>query len=429
MKRILKVIFWAFFFLMMFRIAIRTPLNHIVFNIEAGVIALLLLFLILRLLYGFTNRMNFSKYELYLLFFLIFPFWSAIAAYNNWGQPLFYGIATQRSFFLFTSCFYLMYKLKRGDVDFSIIKDSFLVLAWGCLVAYIITAHVVNPAAYIETEFVGYNELKGGYIFKFLITFLMIGFLYYFIKAFKTRQFHWLIPGTILFIYIAFVRQDRSITLTAFGTFGLYYMQHELKRNFFKTLLGGMVVIAAFLVFVINTSASSLSTMLQPYENVLKILEGSSTTESATNARRLETIKALPYISRNLIMGNGDLSLQYRNGYTRIFGYFYPSDIGIIGEFFLFGVLGVLLLNSQFIVGWYYGSRPKMLNDDVFFLTCKYTLFTFFMDSLSAGQPIYFSANCLIIITILAYYNTINNQLTNQVILEQSFNPSKKLIS
>jgi len=410
MKQLLRILFWALYFTIAFRICFRTPLNSIVFGIEAIVTGLLILYILLQILLALNGKILFSRYEIFLCFMLIFPFWSAAASYLEWGQPFFYGIATQRSFFLFITGFYLLYALKKGIVDLDVIKKSFLVVSWGSFIGFLVASQVINPANYIETDFVGYNELKGGYIFKFVVTFITLGSLYYFISFFKKGRFLYLLLGLTLFGYLVYVRQDRSIILTTVATIGLYFINHELHRKFFKGIFSFLVLTCVVTAILLSTGTDTIQVYFKKYDNIIKTLEGSQTTESSTNMRRIETIKVMPYIKKNPIIGSGELSLKWKNGFARIFGYMYPTDIGIVGELFLYGILGVLLLNSQFLLGWYYAAKAQNFNEDIFFLTCKFTLFTFFIDSLTAGQTVYYSANSIIIITILYFYSKRNSQ-------------------
>jgi hypothetical protein len=398
-----------------FRACCRTPLNNIIFAIEIVLIAFSLLFLGWKFVLSISGKTSFSSYELFLCFLLIFPFWSATAAYFVWGQPFLYGIGSQRAFFLFTMGFYLLYALDKGFVDVIIIRKAFLILAWVSLIGFYITGKVINPANYLDTDFVEYNEAKGGYIFRFIVTFISFGFIYYLIKFFKSGNIFWGLCSIILLSYLVFVRQDRSIILTVLATATLYITTVELRRNFVKIIFSFLVVLLVGASVLMTIGTDVLDPFFKKYENIISTLEGERTKESSTNIRRTEAVKVAPYIAKNPILGSGDLSGQWRNGFQRKFDYLYPSDIGVIGEIFIFGVLGTLLINSQFILGWYYIRKTSGFDDDIFYLSCKFILFSFFMDSLTAGQTVYYSANSILVITILYFYSLQTKRQQEQI--------------
>lgn len=410
MKRILQVLGWAAYLTISFRICLRTPLNQLFFNIEAVLVVLLFLFFMSRMILAASGRIKLQRIDLFYIFLMIFPVWSAFASFSEWNQPWYYGIGTQRSFYLYLSGYYILHCLRKGSLNPDVLRDAFLVSAWGSLIGFLITSSVLNPARYAEYDFVGYNEVKGGFIFKFIVTFITFAVLYYSIRFFKTGKLIWLIAAAALFYYVAFVRQDRSIVLTTIITVGIYYVQNELLRKPVQTFFTILTAGVAVLVIALSVGITALLPISKQYENVFATIQGNATQESSTNVRRLETVKVIPYIQKNFFFGNGELSLKYRNGFARIFGYFYPADIGLIGELFTFGLIGVVLLNSQFLLGFYYAQKVKTHRNDILFLTCKYSLFTFLMDSFTAGQTIYYSANSIVVISVIYYYSTLNEK-------------------
>lgn len=416
----LKVLFWAFFFMIAMRILLRTPLSKGAFVVEAVFIAILLLFYIYRIFTALAGKSSFTKYEVYLSTFLIFPFWSAFAAYYSWNQPFIFGVAAQRGFYLFLSAFFLLYALNKKIVTPQILLKSFLLLGWCSLIGFYVATKVINPIQYIDTEMVEFSSLKGGYIFHFYITFITIGFLYYTIQFFKTGNYLYWIPSILFLAYIVFVRQDRSIILTVFAGIGLYFLQNEMKKYFLKTVFTGLIVITGILAVFVSSGPQLLTGFFVKYENIIKVVSGQSTTESSTNVRKKEALKVFPHIIKNPLLGNGDLSQQWRNGFERIMGHLYPADLGIIGEIFLFGLLGTLIINSQFILALKYSAASKYYSFDTFYLTCKYALFTFFMDSFTAGQTIFFAANSILLITILYYYKNESIKIAQKKILESN---------
>ena len=46
-----------------------------------------------------------------------------------------------------------------------------------------------------------------------------------------------------------------------------------------------------------------------------------------------------------LLLGVGELSNQFSDGYRTYFGYFIPEDLGVFGSIFVFGVIGFLVIH------------------------------------------------------------------------------------
>lgn len=412
-----------------FRAGFRTPLDEISKIAEEVLIFFLIGFILFRISQWVNNKDKLSRFELLMMMMMIFPIWSAIASAINFSQPLIYGIGTTRNFYLFLLGPFFYYLLHKKIITLIFLKNTMLAASWFTLAVFIIIYLSINPEKYPDRFFIGFNELKGGYIFKFNIALLIFTLLYYSIRFLSTHRFLYLLLSLPFFYMMLFIRQDRSIIIMTLFVMLIFYF----KRIFFQSAIrySAMIILLIFTVFFIVeiTDYKPSDQSVSRFYNLWLTVTGRETDESATNIRRLEVIKAWPDIEKRFLFGNGELSPRWQDGFSRIYGYFYPSDIGIIGILYLFGITGTLLLFVQFLFA--HKIIKKLNVEDPFTITCTYYLLFCFLDSFTSGQSAFFPSNSTIIIAILFFAYRNNESLLIEdslwhtpVKLKKSANPT-----
>lgn len=391
-----------------FRAGFRTPLDELSKLAEEILNFILIGFILFRISQWAVNKDKISHYEMLMLLMMIFPVWSAIASFINFGQPLIYGIGTTRNFYLFLLGPFFYYLLHRKIITLPFLKNTMLAASWFTLAVFLTIYLTINPEKYPDRFFIGYNELKGGYIFKFNIALLIFALLYYSIRFLSSNRFLYLILSVPFYYMMLYIRQDRSIIIMSLFVLAVFYF----RRVFFKSALrySALIILMIFIgFFVIEiTDYKPSEKSVDKFYNLWLTVTGRETDESATNIRRIEVIKAWPDIEKRFLFGNGELSPRWRDGFSRIYGYFYPSDIGIIGILYLFGITGTLFLFIQFLFARKFVY--KMNVDDPFIIACAYYLLFCFFDTFTSGQSAFFPANSTVVMAIL-YYAYRNNKI------------------
>ena len=345
----------------------------------------------------------------------LFPVIGSLSAYTEFGQPLQHGFIHQRDFYLFLIGIVITYQIK-SIIELKYIERSFVLICWLSLFIFLITPLFIDPEKYLATDFVGFNPLKGGYIYKFIMTFMVFGFLYYGILFFRNKRILDAIYAMPFLYYLFFVRQDRSIILL----FGLTFIIFFLKRIFPLNKIKYGIISIVFTVSIGLFLSLVQTNYFEKFTNVITVFSGEETNEASTNIRSKEIAIALPFIAKNPYFGNGELSNQWNGGYQTVFGYFFPSDIGLIGELYVFGIVGTLLLHVQFIFGAFYIRRTTDRKHDHFFIVLSYLLLYTFLDSLTAGQTIFYAANSMIIISLLYSYYKLNSNTSKTDLIQSS---------
>jgi hypothetical protein len=282
---------------------------------------------------------------------------------------------------------------RRGWLDAVLLHRSFIVLSWVCLILFLASIFLINPQAYVQTGFVGYNELKGGYIFRFSMVFIIYGAIHYALRYgyngdFKSLAFH-----AFFLLYLIFIRQDRTIvitTITAILIFGLFHRKFGsfLKNAAVLSVFGVALIVG---VSVFQSNFFTRSKVL--YVSALEVFTGGESPDGSANVRISEAQKAIPYIERNWFQGSGELSKRWKGGFERVMGKFFPADIGLLGLLFVFGIGGLLLLYSQVLIAVRYSRahledpRRALIHN-----TFKYSLLAFYINSLSDGAIVFKSA-------------------------------------
>lgn len=401
MKAIFKYAILILILFIGFRAGFRTPLDEISKIAEELLNFFLIGFILFRISQWAAGKDKMSRFELLMMLMMIFPVWSAIASAINFGQPLIYGIGTTRNFYLFLLGPLFYYLLQKKIISTDFLRNSMLAASWFTMVVFLYIYVTINPEKYPDRFFIGFNELKGGYIFKFNIALLIFALLYYSIRFLTTHRFIYLFLSVPFYYMMLYVRQDRSIIIMTLLVLLIFYF----KRIFFQSalrysaLMIMMIFVGFFIVEITDYKPSDQS--VSKFYNLWLTVTGRETDESATNIRRVEVLKAWPDIEKRFLFGNGELSPRWNDGFNRIYGYFYPSDIGIIGILYLFGVTGTLLLFVQFLFAR--NTIKKINTSDSFILTCNYYLLFCFFDTFTSGQSAFFPANSTLIIAILYF--------------------------
>ena len=140
------------------------------------------------------------------------------------------------------------------------------------------------------------------------------------------------------------------------------------------------------------------------FRDLYSIMVHGETAVGKFSVRGYETDIAVAGFLENPIFGKGKISPKwFTGGFHTFHGYFYPTDVGLIGTLFLFGIIGTILIYSQFIFVAYYFLRIKHKNS-IFLQICLYYLLILFIDSISNGYLYLYSAHTLTIVGIVYYY-------------------------
>jgi hypothetical protein len=137
--------------------------------------------------------------------------------------------------------------------------------------------------------------------------------------------------------------------------------------------------------------------------------------DPSANARISESISILPYIAKNWLLGNGDISNRWNGGYERIIGYFFPADVGIIGAMFIYGLIGNIFCYIQVI---FLLKRTPTITDNnanVIWIAAQGIVVILLLQSLIKGNIVLTPTFTLFFLAIMDYVYRMSNLRKEQI--------------
>jgi len=358
--------------------------------IAAAVLYLVGPYLLSKLHTGFAI----PPFELYVIFIIVvMPFVASLAALNVFAQPTYYGIGSQRSVVLCAWALALIHACRRGLFEIKHVESAFIFLAWGSLFVYTAVTVLVNP----ESKLGDGTFIKGGIIeeafFNFNVIFIIFGFLYYVMSGFMRKNIAQYFLAVPFLIYIIVVDMGRMRLLAMLLSVVICVVRYgTFKRVRFFSIWSSVVVILIGLFFYLF-DADFAASRLTKFADAFKVLvTGEVGSDVSANQRIYESLTAMPYILEHWLIGAGRISSQWNGGYSGVIGsYFYPSDIGMLGAFFMYGLFGCMIYAIQFYFAWRNAkSIPKNHQHFIFLASIVGCLWYYALHSLTAGLFVHF---------------------------------------
>lgn len=352
-----------------------------------------------------VNKKSLTLIDVLVIWMCITPIYPAIMANQVFGQSLFKGILTveKTNITLMSSCF-IYYLIRNGSLRMEEYNRAMLILCWLSLVMYIYLMNTINPAAYQDTGLVGYNPSKGGWVFRFSPLPIVYGISFYFLEFIFFKKKWSLLLFTGLFGYIVFIDKSRITIVETFGVLMLYMLYalpilKTLGRLLYLAIFFGIML---YIVWLIKPELLEIVTgMLQ---NFFLAILGVDTGEGSADVRWIEMAKVWDFFDKypgTMITGVGQLNKEFME---REMGELYLSDIGIVGIFFVYGVIGTALQYLYFAFGTWLAWGNKNFKNDLFFHAAKLGLLNMFVDSFFTGGFVWVPTSLVNILLILRYF-------------------------
>ncbi len=350
-------------------------------------------------------RLNNLEVIMAVLFFL--PFIPAFSSYREWDQPFIYGLGTMREFYLLYGGLITYNLLREKKVTMKMVEKAMVTAAWMAILFFYGMSLLTDPMQFNETGFAAAHEAKGGEAYyQFQTGFMFFGSIYYPIKAFLERRYHLLIYGGIFLAYVVLFRLDRTtMAVIGFALIAFFVTKLTIKQQVRNVVRFGVpLVMVIGLAILIKPDFAKNYTMM--FGEILEVASNSEEEDIDTNIRLYELDIAYRYIEKNPFFGSGKVSRQWKyGGYSYFFGYFFITDIGIIGAIFCYGIIGTAILYSQYLFALYFSLKNRLLRDDPFLVACQFGLLAISLDSLTNGYLTIYAAQAFTMsIIIYRYY-------------------------
>jgi len=334
------------------RYFIATPIERIYYIIEAIFDLFMILYLIKEIL---KNRIINNNYFLYvLLLILFFSFYGPIRAKIVFGQPIYLGLLASRGALLLIPSIFVYNKIKNNFINLYQLKKIFVILCWVSLIVYTLIYFVLGPILLSGSKYMLY-DLYWGYRYKFNLELIVLISFYYYLNYIKKGNFPFLLKFILILGFLIFLAKGRGFLISYIITFLLVSI--FAHSNISKVIRLYFLVIVISLLFLISYVTSTefkgnLKYYYIKYSAVIDILKGENTIDPSANARLIEATTMNEYLKEDkskLLWGVGSLSNYFNRGETEggfssIFGYLHPSDVGILGIRFVWGIFGLMLI-------------------------------------------------------------------------------------
>ena len=336
----------------------------------------------------YNKNSGLSRYEWWIIIILIYIILvSGITANIYYSQPAFLGMKSEKSWLSIFSGFLFFYLLKTKAIDLAMIRDSLLFGAWFQLPIFMAMVLTLNPNKYNGTLWVYCNTVKGGCQFEFDIFVFAFATIYYFIRFVRTNKLQYGVFFTIFLSYIFFVNQKRGTSLALLGTLGVYFILNLKFDKIMVYAVGFVLALVSAVVLLYLVRPDILMRVELMYSDVFQVLTGHKVAEASADARIRETLIAFKYFGRNTLswlFGNGKTDNDWV-GQPPDLDHYYPSDIGVIGIIWQFGMIGFLLGIYQYFLVFRHHRLIKTFKDNSFYQAVLYFLIFFIVRSIPTG--------------------------------------------
>jgi len=392
---------WFLFFASAFSIFGRLP-NRIFVDVSSlGFLFILLVH------YGFEcyKSVRIKKVRnitLIMLPFLIMPIISAIQASKVFGQPIVFGLIAQRQLTMVLCAHFVATALSDSWLSKEKFEKYFIGSLHIMLFVFLVFYMFVDPARFIDTDFVTLS-LNKGYRYEFPDSCIYGLFLYGLFKIWITKEKGWLLSVLLSAFYILVYLMDRTQLIAIAGTIGVYVLLNfSFPRIIRIAILAGVGGVIAFGALGL-LAPEFLTKNINLYVTAVETLTGEKVAESSTNVRFMESKIALDGFIKHPIMGVGFLSTKWNDGFRSLNKHFYPVDVGILGNLFVYGIIGTLVFYIPFFITWKYSRKIKSKNDALI-VSSIYVLLFQFADYFTAASNQKFFGVVAVYFGIVYYY-------------------------
>lgn len=205
--------------------------------------------------------------------------------------------------------------------------------------------------------------------------------------------------------------------MTLAATFLLYFWFNYSLSRFALTMIKLIIFLLMTLIVIQTIMPDYLERMGDLFMQMFTVLTGEESHDMSANARIWQSLIVLDYFDAHplsVLLGTGSVSNQWNDGYELIFGYFHPSDIGLLGGLFVYGIIGfVFLWLVPFIIS--VKTIKKVVDkQDILIVTLKYLLIFLLVSSIQGSLYFSYVGYSIPLFILLAYLKLQERSNANQ---------------
>jgi hypothetical protein len=348
---------------------------------------------------GYRNVPITMRYtRIYIIVFVVLiPLWGALMAKLVFEQPAWMGLAAQRAILLVPFSLVLVSLLMRRRLFLREVKVSLVALAWINLAGCVFILWFFNADDYSKEQLGALLVDAGAGRNQFILPmpFIVFGAIYYYARGVIYNKFSSRLTGLPFFIYILVGASGtgRILIASLFVSF-LCISLIGHRRNILREAGGFAVIVIILWLFFSVALPDRAGLIASKYADAVSAVIGDDSVEDySASARVVQAGVAMAALERNILLGTGTISNRWNEGYQGMFGYFHPSDLGLLGVVFNYGILGLLFFTVQYGLAWKsvrrFSRKEFSKHEHVFLLSCCGCLITMLASSITTGSIAY----------------------------------------
>lgn len=321
--------------------------------------------LILLRVYPMENRFAFLVAVFTLFIAVIIPCYSAIRSHLYFGQPVLYGLLSERHWLGASFGVALYILVTRGVISKQQLGHDLLLLGWVSLALFTLTVLLFMVGGNtISSQFsltaVSISEHRGLRA-KFPIFLIIYSCFYYMIKASEAKPIANLVIAGIFMFYVLFLFRGRADIGLMLICLGWLIYSYRLTRHWRKILAVALIYSAVSIWFpqtqvnqYLCESDNALCASSSGYNSwrslvgstlfdFMALSSGEGAIDHGLNARvnSSQIVMSKLLESKSIfLLGTGRVSNRWDGGFSGAFGtWYYPSELGVLGAVSVYGVL------------------------------------------------------------------------------------------
>jgi len=378
---------------------------------QIGYTVCLVTFIAFYFFLGIRQR-NVSMLALIIFPILMIPLISSFQAHQISGQSYLFGFLAERSKYYAIAGILLVFSLEKSWITIEQIEKNFVRLALVLFAIILFFNFFIDPSKLTDTNLVQ-ESMSRGYRYKINSTFTVMLFFYALFQLVndKKRVYAFLLVALIFYI-LAFAR-SRSLFVAITVTAVIYFQRNQSLSSRIVYLIWAGVAGVAVLTVMQLIYPDVMGRNIELFVSGLNVFLGGEIIDASAGARLKEAAIAWEGIQKHYLLGNGFLSSQWEDGFSGVHRYFHASDIGLLGNVFLYGLVGTAFIYVPFVAAFRYRKHLRK-NYDTFLLTCQYTMLYLFIHMFTAGISIKKIGVIIFVFSLIYYYRYLHPEVKDE---------------
>jgi len=391
------------------RYFMATPIEKSYYILDSVFISSMILFLLIRFI--LKDKLIYTPFPIFIsILTLIFFIYPSIRSYIVFGQPIYLGLLSSRGAFLLIPSVWIYISVIKRKIKLCQIKNIFLLIGWVNLFIYIFIYIFVDKAYFLNSLYISFDPLIG-YRYKFQCALIILIGFYYLINYIKTNSISSFISYIIILVFFFFILKERGLIVTFLAISFIITISMISRKNiyFLRVFFLCLFTTTVFLFLYFNWK-EHFEIFYMKLNDSFIVVRGNISNDASANIRLIEAQKMVDFMLEKkdrLILGVGNLSRYFERergigGFESFFGYLYPSDVGVIGVIFVWGIAGsIITYFIPFFIIFIKGKK-YVKDSNILVASISYYLIFSIISSLYTGGLVfdssYFTYFCLGII-------------------------------